>query len=73
MNNVGLQIVKLVLVTCGFVDLVVLRFILITEKNTETKTSTKGNVGKNKKKTIRAITTERQQTEIQRKTNQRQI
>ena len=73
MNNVGLQIVKLVLVTCGFVDLVVLRFILITEKNIEIKTSTKGNIGKNKKKTIRAITTERQQTEIQRKTNQRQI
>ena len=57
-------------------DLIVLRFILITEKNTEIKTNTKGKVGKNKKKkkkTIRALATERQQTEIQRKTNQRQM
>ena len=75
MNDVVLQIVKVVLLTCSSVDLIVLRFILITEKNTEIKTNTKGKVGKNKKKkkTIRALTTERQQTEIQRKTNQRQM
>ena len=58
-------------------DLIVLRFILIPEKNTEVKTNTKGKVGNNKKKknkkTIRALTTERQQTEIQRKANQRQM